>query len=99
MINAKEDKEVVMATNKLLERILWLTREGFRVEFKPDIIHDGWVEFRLSKDNNTVAQTVDLDISKLSYAWKSDEEWFLYNLFCLECQYEKYVRKLKENDK
>lgn len=82
--------------NKLLEKILWLTREGYTVSIRPSIGYESWIEIRLSKDNHTVAQNIDPDIRRHTYAWDSDEDWILYNLTCLQFQYEKYVRKLKE---
>ena len=81
-------------TEKLISRIIYLMSKGYTIRFSPDVIC-GCYTIRLTKDNHNVEQIVNLDDELMSYAWKSDEERFLYILTNLEFKYEDYVRRLE----
>ena len=79
----------------VLERILWLTGNGFNVRISPYGEENTLVEIRLTKDNCTVARIVDMDASHHMYAWKSDEDIFLYYLLVLQFEYDNYINRWK----
>ena len=82
-------------SEKLVNRLIYLMSKGYMIRFSPDVM-SGCYAIRLTKDNHNVEQVVDLEDYKMSYAWKSDEERFLYVLTNLEFKYEDYVRRLEE---
>lgn len=84
-------------TETLLERILYLISKGFEVRIRPDF-KDGCIEIRLTKDQDTIARVVDPKACNQAYAFKSDEDWFMYNLLWLEMEYESYTKRFREEN-
>ena len=83
-------------SNKIVDKILWLTSSGYEVLIKPSYQY-GWIEFRLSKDIHHVARIVEPEACHISNVWETDEDWFVHVLTTLEREMEDYIRKLKEN--
>lgn len=84
-------------SEKLISRIIYLMSKGYTIRFSPDVMH-GCYAIRLTKNNHNVEQIINLDDELMSYAWKTDEERFLYSLTHLEFKLEDYVRKMEENN-
>lgn len=82
-------------TDKVLERILGLIAKGYEVRIRPAIMSN-CIEIRLTRANHTVAQIMDPMAASQSYAFESDEEWFMYNLTWLEMKYETYAKRYQE---
>ena len=81
-------------SNKVLDRLLQLTKEGYEIRIKPDIFTG--VEIRLTKDHRTVAHVITPDKITQSKFCKSDEDCFTYVLTDLEYRYLDHISKLKE---
>lgn len=81
-------------TNKVLEKILQLTKDGYEIRIKPDVFSG--LEFRLIKDNHTIAHTITQDMIVQTRFWKTNDDLFLYILNELEYRYLEYVDKIKE---
>lgn len=81
----------------ILERIRSLVANGYEIRFRPSTL-DGYIAIRLSKENHHVEQIVDMQIPERSFAFKSNEEWFLYNLTSLEFNLDTYIRRFSEEE-
>lgn len=82
-------------SEKLMSRIIYLMSKGYTIRFSPDVMRSCYA-IRLTKDNHNVEQIINLDDELMSYAWKTDEERFLYILTHLEFKIEDYVKRLEE---